>query len=320
VAEGTRAAWPARSVAVQFVALAVVWGSSFLFIKIGLEGLSPGQVVLGRVTSGALALLAASALAGQRLPRERAVWGHLLVVSVLLCVAPFLLFAWAEQHVTSGVASILNATTPLMTTLVALAALPQERPTPTRLAGLATGFAGVLIVLSPWSVTAAATEATTSSESRLLGDVACLLATLCYGIAFVHLRRFIAPRRLPSLAVATGQVGLGALIMLLLAPVVAAQPVHLTGGVTAAILALGVLGTGLAYVWNTNVVAGWGATNASTVTYLTPLVGVVAGALVLGEQVTWNEPAGALIVILGVLLTQGRLSARRRRPADLAPH
>ncbi len=309
---------PGRSVTVQFIALAAVWGCSFLFIKIGLEGLSPGQVVLGRVASGALALLVVSAITRQRFPRDLAVWAHLAVVAVLLCVAPFLLFAWAEQQVTSGVASILNATTPLMTMVVALAALPQERPTVTRLAGLATGFAGVVVVLSPWASTRVATPANPTGDSRLLGEAACLLATLCYGIAFVYLRRFVAPRGLPSVAVATGQVVLGTVIMLLLTPVVAAQPVHLTGRVVAAVLALGVFGTGLAYVWNTDVVAHWGATNASTVTYLTPLVGVVAGALVLGEQVTWNEPVGAAVVILGVLLAQGRVIGLRRRPAAAA--
>lgn len=131
----------------QFAMLALVWGASFLFIKIGLEGLSPPQVVLGRLLAGAAALLVVSLARRQRPPREPMVWAHLAVVSVLLCVAPFLLFAWAEQHVPSGLASIYNATTPLMTTLIALLALPSERPTRTTLSGLLVGFAGVLVVL-----------------------------------------------------------------------------------------------------------------------------------------------------------------------------
>ena len=309
---------PMRSVALQFVALAVIWGSSFLFIKVGLEGLSPGQVVLGRLASGALALGVVCVATRRSLAFEGVVWAHLAVVAVVLCVVPFLLFAWAEQRVPSGVASILNATTPLMTMVVALAALPQERPTRARLAGLATGFAGVVLVLSPWTATGGAASAAHRSSAQLLGDAACLLATLCYGVAFVYLRRVVAPRRLPSLAVATGQVGLGALGMLALAPVVAGQPVHLTWRVTTAVLMLGVLGTGLAYVWNTNVVAAWGATNASTVTYLTPLVGVVEGAVVLGERVAWNQPAGAVVVVLGILVAQERLPAIRRRTPGVA--
>lgn len=117
-------------VAGQFVMLALAWGASFLFIKVGLEGLSPPQVVLGRLLAGAVALTVVSLVGRQPVPRELAVRGHLAVVSVLLCVVPFLLFAWAEQHVASGLASTYNATTPLMTTLVALVALPGERPSP----------------------------------------------------------------------------------------------------------------------------------------------------------------------------------------------
>jgi drug/metabolite transporter (DMT)-like permease len=304
----------------QFVALALTWGTSFLFIKVGLEGLSPGQVVLARLAAGTAALVVICAVTRQAVPRDPVVWGHLLVVAVLLCVFPFLMFAWAEQYVPSGGASILNATTPLMTVLVALAALPQERPTRTRLIGLLVGFAGVVLVLAPWRTTSASglPESTPgapggSEQMVMWGQVACLAATFSYGIAFVYLRRFISPRGLPAVPVATVQVGLGALVMLALSPVLAWQPVDLTWQVVAAMAALGVLGTGLAYVWNTNIVTGWGATNASTVTYLTPLVGVLAGMLVLAERISWNQPVGALIVIVGITVSQGRLSTVRPR-------
>src|SRR3954468_1161386 len=124
----------------MFAALAATWGASFLFIKVGLEGLTPGQVVWGRLVLGALALLVISAATRTRLPRDPRVWGHLLVVALLLCVLPFSLFAWAELRVSSSLASILNATTPLQTMLVALVALPQERLTRERAVGLALGF------------------------------------------------------------------------------------------------------------------------------------------------------------------------------------
>ena len=293
----------------QFAMLALAWGASFLFIKIGLEGLSPPQVVLGRLLAGAAALVVVSLARGQRPPREPVVRVHLAVVSVLLCVAPFLLFAWAEQHVASGLASIYNATTPLMTTLIALLALPSERPTRTTLSGLLTGFAGVVVVLGPW-------RGLTGGDG--LGQAACLAATLCYGVAFVYLRRFVSPRGLAAIPVATVQVGLGAVIMLVLAPFTATAPVHLSWRVAGSVAALGVLGTGLAYVWNTNVVSSWGATNASAVTYLTPVVGVVLGIVVLGEGLSWNEPLGALIVIAGIAVSQGRLKALRHRRASAA--
>jgi len=300
----------------QFIALALTWGASFLFIAVGLQGLSPAQVVLGRLVSGAVALAAISLVARQCLPTDPKVWAHLAVVSVLLCVAPFLLFAWAEQGIASGLASIYNATTPLMTMLVALVALPQERPGKVQLLGLATGFLGVLVVLGPWQG---------SAGGSLAAQAACLLATACYGIGFVYLRRFISPRGLPSLSVATVQVGLGAVIMLALAPWIATGPVVLSTQVVVSVLVLGMAGTGLAYVWNTNLVAAWGAANASAVTYLTPVVGVSLGVLILAEPVTWNQPVGALVVVAGIAISQGRLAAvgrwqrsaakRRRRAA-----
>ncbi|NVM94636.1 DMT family transporter [Arthrobacter wenxiniae] len=298
--------WPLA----QFVTLALVWGASFLFIAIGLEGLSPAQVVLGRLGAGAVALAAISLAARQRLPTEPAVWAHLLVVSVLLCVAPFLLYSWAEQTIGSGLASIYNATTPLMTTLVALAALPRERPTRVRLLGLLAGFLGVVIVLGPWRGTGGGT---------LAAQASCLAATACYGLGFVYLRRFVSPRGLPALSLATVQVGLGALIMLILAPWIATAPVHLTPRVVVSILILGMAGTGLAYVWNTNLVAAWGAANASTVTYLTPVVGVSLGVAVLSEPVSWNQPVGAVIVVAGIAISQGRLSGVGRWGRRHAP-
>jgi drug/metabolite transporter (DMT)-like permease len=294
----------------QYLALALTWGASFLFVEWGLVGLSPAQVVLARLVLGALTLAAIAALTRVPLPRQPVVWGHLAVTALLLCVVPFLLFAWAQQSISSGLASIYNATTPLMTTLVALAALPGERPGPARVVGLLTGFAGVLLVLAPWRGV---------GTGSLSAQGACLLATACYGAAFVHLRRTIAPRGIPALSVAAVQVGLAAVAMLALAPFVAGAPVTLTPHVVLGVLALGGLGTGLAYVWNTNVVAGWGATNAATVTYLTPVVGVALGALVLDETLTWNQPLGAAVVVLGIAVSQRRLVPRRWSSPSDAP-
>ena len=165
-----------RAVLGQFLLLALAWGASFLFIKVSLVGLSPAQVVLGRMLAGAVALLAVTVVTRQRLPRDPAAWGHLAVVSVLLCVLPFSLFAWAELHVSSGLASIYNATTPLMTLIVASVALPGERPNRSQLAGLVLGFAGVVTVLGPWRG---------FSGGEGAAQAACLLATLSYGLAFL---------------------------------------------------------------------------------------------------------------------------------------
>ncbi|MFI5606728.1 DMT family transporter [Amycolatopsis sp. NPDC051903] len=293
-------------IAARFVALAVVWGASFLFIKVGLRGLSPTQVALARVAFGALALAAVLAARRRPLPREPALWGHLAVVSVLLCAAPFLLFSWAEQYVSSGLASIFNATTPLLTMVFAAAVLPAERLTAPRVTGLLLGFAGGLTLVGVWRGVDLSHELTV--------QLACLGATTCYGAAFVYLRRFVSPRGADPVVVAFGQTASATVLLALLAPAIATQPVHLDATVVLSVLALGVLGTGLAYVWNTAVVASWGAAHASSVTYLTPVVGVVLGVLVLHEPVHWNEPAGAVLVVLGILASHGKLVPRRRHP------
>ncbi|MFJ6533343.1 DMT family transporter [Microbacterium sp. NPDC091662] len=287
----------------QFLLLALTWGASFLFVAVALDGLSPAQVVLGRLVTGAVALALICLIGRHPLPAFGRVWAHLLVVSLLLCVVPFLLFAWAQQGISSGLASIYNATTPLMTMLISLIALRNERPTRDRMIGIAVGFLGVLVVLGPWSGLGGGTA---------LAQLACLGATASYGAAFVYLRRFVSPLSLDAIPVATVQVGLGAVVMLALAPMIATTPASLTAPVIVAVLALGALGTGLAYVWNTNIVSAWGATNASTVTYLTPVVGVMLGVIVLAEQVSWNEPVGAVVVIVGIAITQGRIRLRRR--------
>ncbi len=287
----------------MFVALAATWGSSFLMIKIGLEGLTPEQLVWGRLVVGAAALLAVSATTRTSVPRDPRLWGHLVVVALLLCVVPFSLFAWAEQHVSSGMASVLNATTPLMTMLVGLVALSQERLSRERLTGLLLGFAGVLMVVGIWD---------RSASGELAGQLGCLGATASYGLGFVYLRRFGSGRRLPALSVATAQVLLGALVMVVATPIVMEPAPVLTPRVVGAVVLLGVAGTGLAYVWNTAIVQRWGATNAATVTYLTPLVGVLLGVVVLGEDATWNQPVGALVVVAGVVISQGRVRPPRR--------
>ncbi|MEV6879220.1 DMT family transporter [Amycolatopsis sp. NPDC051128] len=288
-------------VTARFALLAVVWGASFLFIKVGVGGLSPGQVTLARVALGASALAVVLVLRRRPLPRDPALWGHLAVVSVPLCVVPFLLFSWAEQYISSGLASILNATTPLVTMLLAAAALPGERFTPPRVFGLLLGFLGVLTIVGAWHGV--------DVSHQLTAQLACLGATTCYGGCFVYLRRFISPRGTDPVVVAFGQTGFATVILGLLAPAIAATPVHLSLPVVASMIALGVFGTGLAYVWNTRIIAAWGAANASAVTYLTPVVGVLLGVLVLGEPVSWNQPAGALLVVLGILTAHGKLRA-----------
>ncbi|MBN6040099.1 DMT family transporter [Amycolatopsis sp. 195334CR] len=292
-----------RGVPWQFAALALAWGSSFLFMKVGLAGLSPVQLVTARMALGALALLVLVVVRRVPLPRSARALAHIGVVSLFLCVLPFLLFAWAGERINSGLSSIFNATTPLMTLLITLVALRAERPHRGQLAGLGLGLAGVLVVLAPWQLTGV--------TGGITAQLACLAATASYGLAFVYLRRFVSPLGLPAIAVATVQVGLGAVPLLATVPFLDPHPVTLTPAVVLSVLGLGVFGTGLAYVWNTGIVAAWGAAVASSVTYLTPVIGVALGAVVLGEAITWNQPAGAVLVVAGIVLSRGAKGGSR---------
>jgi drug/metabolite transporter (DMT)-like permease len=303
-----------RSAALRLGVLATIWGWSFLFIKVGVEGLSPLQVATGRVVAGALVLVGVLWAQGARLPQSAAVWGHLTVTAVAGSVIPFFLFPWGEEHITSSRAGVLNATTPLATLLVAMAALPEERPTPARVAGLITGFAGVVIVVAPWS----------GGGGNPIGrQLACLLAAACYGVAFIYVRRFLTPRQLAPLTLAAGQLVAASALLILLVPVSAQHPMHLNARVVLSVLCLGAAGTGIAYVLMHRLIRDAGATTASMVTYLSPVVAVIVGALVLGEHIGWNLFGGAVVVVAGVALAEGRLHlpqlAGAGRGPDLSP-
>lgn len=294
----------------QFIGMGLVWGASFLFMKVALSGTSPVQIAWTRLLLGALALGVVMLVTRSPLPRGRAMWGHFAVIGVVGCALPYTLFAWAEQHVSSGIASIYNATTPLMTALVVTLAFRVERLTRDQVAGIGLGLVGVVVISAPWRL------GSDGSASELAGQLACLGAALCYGVTFGYLRRFVTPRGVPAVTTAFLQIGFGALALLLVTPWVVTTPVALTPAIVGSLVVLGVLGTGIVYIWNIQVLLRWGPTATSTVTYITPVVGVALGVLVLGERLAWHEPAGAALVLLGILLAQGRL---RRRGVVGAP-
>ena len=304
------------SIWVQFLAMGLVWGASFLFMKVALDGVSFGQVAWSRTLLGALALGTivlvtrprvprADGTPGTVLPRERVVWLHFLVVSLTTCVIPYLSFAWAEQYVSSSLASIYNATTPIMTALMATLVFRVERLGLSRWVGVGIGILGVLVVIGPWQYSAL--------TGSLAGQLACLVATACYGFTFGYQRRFLSQRPIAPATFAFLSIGVSAVVMLALTPWIALSPVELDWTIAGSLLALGVLGTGLAYIWNINVLRAWGPTGTSTVTYVTPVVGIVLGVILLGETFSWHEPVGAVLVLLGILLAQGRLRMPRRR-------
>jgi drug/metabolite transporter (DMT)-like permease len=288
-----------------FIALAAIWGASFLFIKVAVEDLPPLLVSLSRCALGAAVLLLVLLVRRDRLPRDPRVWGHLAVVALLANVVPFTLFAAGEQHISSVLAGLWNATTPLLTLAVVTVALPEERPTAARVAGLLVGFLGVVVVLGPWQAV---------GGNELAGQLMCLGAAVGYGLAFPYLRRTLSGRPESALSMSAGQLLCATAMLGLVAPL-AGAPSGLGIDTVGAMLALGVLGTGVAYVLNFTIIRRAGATIASTVTYVIPLFSTVLGIVVLGERPTWNQALGAVVVLVGVACSQaapGRLSRRGR--------
>jgi drug/metabolite transporter (DMT)-like permease len=297
-----------RSSILRLGVLALLWGSGFFWLKLALHGLNPIQIVLGRLVAGAAVMLAIVAVGRHSLPRKPAPWAHLTVMAVTANIAPYFLFGWGVERVPSGLAGILNATTPLFTLVLALATR-SERLTAVRLTGLVLGFAGVLVLAAPWQ--------TETLGSPLPGIGACLLGAACYAASYVYARRFLTGRDLPALVLSTGQLAAGAALLVLAAPIVARDPITVTPTVLASVLVLGVLGTGVAYVLNYQLITDEGAVAASTVTYLIPVVAVVLGAVILNEPLTWNLLAGAVIVLVGVAVAEGRLGKERHEPVLL---
>ena len=284
-----------------YLALGLVWGCSFIFIKLGLEFLTPFGVAFGRCALGAITLLIVVKLKKIDLPKEKSTWRKLWIVAMLLNVIPGILFAYAEQHVTSILAGIINATTPLATLIVMLIAFREEKLKAEQVYGLIIGAIGVMVVLGIWQGI---------GDNQLTGVIALLIAVTCYGISFPYSKRNIIPLGLKPESAATTQLVMAAITLL---------PFYLYDGISKdnyrpatffAMLALGILGSGFAYIWNFSIIAAAGSSIASSVTYLTPVVAVFVGWLFLGEAIAWNEPFGALLVIIGAAVSQGRFNRK----------
>ncbi|MFI7699135.1 DMT family transporter [Nonomuraea sp. NPDC049480] len=289
-----------------FLVLAAIWGNSFFFIKVAVGALHPLQVSFGRMAIGAAVLLLVLVISRRPLPRDPRLWGHFFIASVVLTTLPFTLFAYGEQYVSSVVAAIWNATTPLCTLAFALA-LRAERVTPGRMAGLGLGFAGVMVVLGVWQPL---------DGGQLGGSLACFGAALCYGVGGAYMGRFITGRRPePAVVLAAGQLVAGT-VQLAVVTLVAGVPLVDMGapaGVWWSLAALGGLGTGLAYLLLYWVQVQAGVTTTSTVTYLLPVFAAASGVVVLGETISWNQPVGALVILVAIALTQGVLTRTRER-------
>ncbi|UQU61722.1 DMT family transporter [Couchioplanes caeruleus] len=296
-----------------FLALAAIWGTSFLFIKVGVRELPPLWLTFGRVAAGALTLLVILALTRDRLPRDARLWAHLIVVAALGVALPFTFFGYGEQRVSSVLAGIWNAATPLVALPLAALVFRTELFTRRRAAGIGIGFAGVLVVLGVWRGV---------GGTELTGQLLCFAAAMCYAVAIPYQKKFVAGRAGSGVSIAAAQLLVALAQLAVAAPLIAGappRPAGLSADVVLSVLALGALGTGLAFVLNFRVIRLAGASTSASVTYLMPLVATVVGVTVLGEHLRWYQPVGALIVLAGVAISQGVFSRRKSVvPADSA--
>ncbi|MEU4269576.1 DMT family transporter [Streptomyces sp. NPDC026092] len=294
---------------VRFGVLALIWGFSFVFIKVGTEGFAPFQVTFGRLLFGTAVLAVAMLIKRERLPRGRRTWLHLTVAAFLLNALPFSLFSYAELTIPSTLAGICNATTPLWGMVLSLVALSEDRPTRVRAAGLGIGFIGVLTVLGAWQG---------FSGLDVTGTAMALLASFSYAVGWIYVRRTLAGTGASNLSLAGSQVGLATLQLAVVTPLFTSLPSTVEVVPLLAVIALGALGTGYAMLLQYGVVAEVGPTTASMVTYFIPVIATAAGVALLDEQLAWNTPVGAAIVLAGAALTQRRAPSRHPKTTPIA--
>ncbi|WP_369256516.1 DMT family transporter [Streptomyces sp. R35] len=282
---------------IRFGVLSLIWGFSFLLIKVGTESYAPFQVTFGRLLFGTAVLAAAMAVKRERLPRGARTWGHLAVAAFLLNALPFSLFAYSELTIPSTLAGICNATSPLWGMALSLVALSEDRPTRRRVAGLGIGFLGVLTVLGVWQG---------FHGLDATGTAMALLASLSYPIGWIYVRRTLAGTGHSHLSMTGAQLLLATTQLALVTPLFTTMPSHFPVVPLLAIVALGALGTGLAMLLQYGIVAEVGPTTAQMVTYFIPVIATAAGVAILGESLTWSTPVGAVIVLAGAALTQAK--------------
>jgi drug/metabolite transporter (DMT)-like permease len=282
-----------------------MWGSSYLFIRIGVdEGLRPLTLIMLRLLFGSLLLIGVFIVARPALPTSRRTYGHLLVMALLSIVIPFWLITYSEQTVDSSVASILNSTVPLFTIVIAPLFLHDEHITVNRIAGLAVGFAGVIIL------TSGDLGGSGTSGGLSLGIVALLLSAVSYAVGAIYARR--NARGLSPMTIALFQVLFALTITTTLAFTIESP---LTASVTPqalfSVVWLGLFGSGLAYLLYFRLLGDWGPTRTSLVAYLLPVWGIALGVAVLEEPVDARVLLGTALIVGGVALVNARFGARR---------
>jgi len=286
------------------VTLSILWGASFFFMEVAVTSLPPLTVVILRVGLAAVALNCCVRLLCARMPTDPRVWATFLIMGVLNNLIPFSLIVWGQTHIASGLASILNATTPLFTVLVAHVLTTGEKATRGRIIGVAVGFAGAVLMIGP--------DALRIIDSGVLGQIAVLGASVSYALAGIYGRRFVR-MGLSPVTTATGQLTAATFVLLPIVmfvdrPWALAMPGPWTFG---AIAALALLSTALAYIIYFRILATAGATNLLLVTFLVPVSAILLGTLILGEQLDIRHFAGMGLIGFGLVAIDGRIRELR---------
>jgi len=307
---------PTRSDWLVLLALGFMWGTSYVFIKLGVETLGTFTLIAARLGIGLCLLAAVVAVAREPLPRSPRIYGHLIVMAGINIVLPFALITTAEHSVDSNLAAILNGTVPLFAIVFAALFLHDEPLTVNRLGGLLVGYVGV-VVLFGGAIFGGAPAGQSGGGSSLMGEIALVGSAVAYGAGAVYARRNV--RGLRPMIPALFQVGFAFVITAAIALLtenpfqVSAGP-SLPGWTPTALLAvtwLGILGSGLAYLANFRLLSRIGATRTALVAYLLPVVGIVAGAIVFAEPVDAWLVAGTVLILGGVALVNSQRGQRR---------
>lgn len=294
---------PTRTDQLILLTLGVMWGTSYAFIKLGVETLPTFTLIATRLAIGLAVLAAVVVVAREPLPRPGRIYVHLAVMAAINIVIPFTLITWAELTVDSAIAAILNGAVPLLVIVLAAIAFHDEPITLNRLVGVIVGYVGVLVLVAPGLAAAA-------GGSEFTGELALLGSTVCYAIGAVYTRRNIKGLRpmIPALV----QVAF-AFVMVSALALVFENPFAVQWNVDAvvSVLWLGVLGSGVAYLLNFRLLNRIGATATSQLAYLLPVVGIVTGAVMFGEQVDGRVLGGTALILGGVALVNSRYGERR---------
>lgn len=288
------------------LALGAIWGASFLFIKVIVDETSALEVAEGRMFFGALAVGVVIVMRKMPLRRPPALWFKVAVWALVGIVVPFILIAWAEEHIASGTASVLNSSMPLFTMLFAAIFLIEEQLTPARVAGLGIGLVGVIVLTGG--------DVYDLRDSAVLGQLAVVGAAACYGAGAVYARSLLKEE--DPVGLTGGQLVLGTVLVLPIMLVVRGTPDYsLSVEAWLSLLALGVLGTGIAiiiYLW---LVDNVGSVRSSLVTYIIPVVGLFLGWAVLDESIGINTVLGCALIIAGVAaVMRGQAPSSQRLP------